>query len=64
MENDISQNVYFWLSLTGLVFGILHYGIKQCCKSNCSKVKCCGMTVIERETDPNTGIIRNESDSI
>ena len=64
MTDDIVNNVYFCLSMTGLVLGITHYGIKQCCHSSCSKLKLCGITVLEREIDPNIPVIRTFSDSV
>ena len=60
---DIIQNVYFWLSMTGLMIGLFHYSIKMCCSSNCNRLKICGVTLVEKEIDPNI-LTRNLSNSV
>ena len=62
-QNDITQNIYFWLSLAGITVGLFHYTLKRCCNSNCLSLKLCGITVLEKETDSNV-LSRNLSDSV
>ena len=45
---DVLYNCYFWLSITGMVIGCLHFSIRSCEQSRCLMLKCCGITLMER----------------
>ena len=62
--NDITQNIYFWLSLAGISVGLFHYTLKRCCNSNCLSLKLCGITVLEREIDHDIKMMRSGSETV
>lgn len=63
MANDnITNNVYFWLSITTAGIGAIHLLLRYINKSRCRSCKCCGILVLERELEDQP--TRNDTDSI
>ena len=57
-------NGYFFLTLSGIIVGALHFTVRYCCMSNCKKVMCCEYTVFEREMGGQPLISRDNSGSL
>ena len=63
---DVLYNCYFWLSITGMVIGCLHFSIRSCEQSRCLMLKCCGVSIMERTLaeDNVLPLIRTETSSV
>ena len=66
MNDELTYNPYFYLSLSTLIIGFLHFSIRTCERSRCLTLKCCGVSIMERTlAEENVlPLIRTETSSV